>query len=62
VTTLVTSNRVRIERILFRVQASPEGLWYDQDQTEFVTLLKGAARIRFEGDNEPTVWLTVHHA
>ena len=29
-------------------QASPAGFWYDQDQHEWVSVLQGAARLRFE--------------
>jgi cupin 2 domain-containing protein len=39
---------VRIERIVSRGEASPEGFWYDQDEAEFVLLLAGAARLRFD--------------
>lgn len=38
---------VRIERIVSHGQASPAGFWYDQDKTEFVLLLAGAARLGF---------------
>lgn len=48
--TLLDAPRVRIERILSRGHASPEGFWYDQDESEWVVLLKGAARLRFEGE------------
>ena len=47
-TTLVESACVRIERIVSHGQASPEGFWYDQDEHEWVVVLKGAARLRFE--------------
>jgi cupin 2 domain-containing protein len=47
-TTLLTAPGVRIERIVSRGQASPEGFWYDQTQDEWVVVLKGAARLRFE--------------
>jgi cupin 2 domain-containing protein len=46
--TLATSATVRIERIVSLGHASPPGFWYDQDQSEFVVLLRGAARISFE--------------
>lgn len=46
--TLLTRGAVRIERIVSTGQASPPGFWYDQDETEFVVLLAGAARLRFE--------------
>ncbi len=42
-----TSN-LRIERIVSCGHASPEGFWYDQEQSEFVVLLKGSARLQFE--------------
>ena len=41
---------LRIERIVSLGHASPEGFWYDQDADEWVLLLKGAARLRFEGE------------
>ena len=48
VQTLLTAAQVRIERIVSHGHASPEGFWYDQDQHEWVIVLKGAARLRFE--------------
>src|SRR5262245_36641919 len=42
---------VRIERIVSRGHCSPAGYWYDQAETEWVMLVKGAARIRFEADD-----------
>src|SRR5262245_49466590 len=49
-TVLVSSQQVRIERIVSHGHASPGDFWYDQPQGEFVVLLKGAARLRFEGE------------
>lgn len=40
---------VRVERIVSRGHSSPEGFWYDQDRSEWVIVLKGRARLRFEG-------------
>ena len=48
VQTLVRAPDVRIERIISHGHASPEGFWYDQGQNEWVVVLKGAARLRFE--------------
>jgi cupin 2 domain-containing protein len=48
VQTLLTATSVRIERIVSHGHASPEGFWYDQDQDEWVVVLKGAARLQFE--------------
>jgi len=45
---LLAAANLRIERIVSHGHASPEGFWYDQDQHEWVVVLKGAARLRFE--------------
>jgi cupin 2 domain-containing protein len=50
VTTLLDDANVRIERIVSHGHASPEGFWYDQDQHEWVVVLKGAARLGFEDE------------
>lgn len=47
---LVHAKHIRIERIVSQGQASPEGFWYDQDQAEFVVLVQGAGRLRFENE------------
>jgi cupin 2 domain-containing protein len=49
-TTLLGAPNVRIERIVSHGHASPEGFWYDQDQHEWVMVLKGAAMLRFEDE------------
>ena len=54
ITTLLSSEHVRIERIVSRGHSSPDGFWYDQHQAEWVVVLKGAARLRFEGETSPT--------
>ncbi len=41
---------LRIERIVSTGQASPPGFWYDQPWDEWVMVLKGAARLKFEGE------------
>jgi len=48
--TLLNTPHVRIERIISHGQASPECFWYDQPTGEWVLLLEGAARLRFEGE------------
>ena len=47
-TILLEAANVRIERIVSHGHTSPEGFWFDQDQHEWVLLLKGAAKLRFE--------------
>jgi len=44
---LAGSGATRIERIVSHGQASPDSFWYDQEETEFVLVLAGAARLRF---------------
>ena len=61
---LVGSPDFRIERIVSTGQASPPGFWYDQPDDEFVVLLAGAARLRFEeGDRlldlAPGAWVEI---
>jgi cupin 2 domain-containing protein len=46
--TILESDQLRIERIVSLGQSSPEGFWYDQDQNEWVILLKGAAKLTVE--------------
>jgi cupin 2 domain-containing protein len=50
VTTVLSASSFRIERIVSRGHASPEGFWYDQPAHEWVLLVSGAARLRFEDE------------
>jgi cupin 2 domain-containing protein len=50
ITTVLDAADVRIERIVSHGHASPGGFWYDQDQHEWVVVLTGAARLRFEDE------------
>ena len=50
---LQAGDGIRIERIVSRGHASPEGFWYDQEDHEWVLLLKGAATLKFEGQQRP---------
>lgn len=43
---------VRIERVVSRGHTSPDGYWYDQDEDEWVWLLRGAARLEVELPHE----------
>ncbi|RLA20050.1 MAG: phosphoribosylaminoimidazole carboxylase [Gammaproteobacteria bacterium] len=49
---LMCNEAVRIERIVSKGQISPEGFWYDQEEEEFVLLLKGGAKLQFEGEEQ----------
>jgi cupin 2 domain-containing protein len=46
---LLSKSGFRIERIVSLGHTSPEGFWYDQETDEWVLLVKGAARLRFDG-------------
>ncbi len=50
---LAENKHVRLERIISTGHAGPEGVWYDQNEHEWVVVLKGAAKLLFEGDDEP---------
>ena len=61
---LLTRPGLRIERIISRGQASPPGFWYDQAEGEWVIVLAGAARLRFDDETEtrllgPGDWLDI---
>lgn len=47
---LVNNSNVRIKRIISKGHKSPENFWYDQDENEWVLLIKGSANIKFEND------------
>lgn len=49
---LARSETVRIERIISTGQTTPVDQWYDQDENEWVMVLKGRAEILFEADNQ----------
>ena len=45
---LAGEGSVRIERIVSRGQCSEAGFWYDQDESEYVCVLKGEAILEIE--------------
>ena len=61
---IVATGGVKIERILSQAHSSPPGFWYDQEESEWVILLRGSAGILFEGSDETIVlkpgdWLNI---
>jgi len=42
------TGHLRIVRLVSQGQASPDGFWYDQEEHEWVVLLKGSAVMSFE--------------
>lgn len=47
---LLTSPQIRIERIISKGHNSPKNFWYDQEQNEWILIIEGSAKIRFESD------------
>ena len=47
-TELLNADGVRIERIVSFGQSSPQGIWFDQEESEWVLLLEGSATLGFE--------------
>ncbi|MBN2161587.1 MAG: cupin domain-containing protein [Pontiellaceae bacterium] len=48
ISVLAENESVRIERIVSDGHASPEGFWYDQEESEWILLLSGSAVLEFE--------------
>jgi cupin 2 domain-containing protein len=46
--TILLSEHLRIERIISKGQKSEKDFWYDQDQHEWIVVIKGAARLQFQ--------------
>jgi cupin 2 domain-containing protein len=53
VETIIENRHVRIERIVSTGHVSPKDFWYDQNEAEWVVVLKGEARLLFDEDPEP---------
>lgn len=52
---IVSSENVRIERIVSKGHTSPESGWYDQEESEWVIVLQGAARLLFDDGREESL-------
>ena len=53
--TISSTDDVNIERIVSRGHASPEGFWYDQEDNEFVLVVKGSAGLKLENEDDIVV-------
>lgn len=61
---LVHAGGARIERIISKGHTTPSGAWYDQDTIEWVMVVQGRARLRFEEDDsvlsmQAGDWITI---
>lgn len=52
---IITTENVRIERIISHGHSSPEQGWYDQDENEWVMVLEGQGVIEFEDERVVTL-------
>ena len=48
---LLKTENIRIEKIVSSGQTSPKDFWYDQDENEFVIVLKGEAILEIKQNN-----------
>lgn len=53
--TISSTDDVKIERIVSRGHASPEGCWYDQEDNEFVLVVRGSAGLKLENEDDIVV-------
>ncbi len=44
---IIDSESVKLERLVSFGHPTPEGFWYDQQQTEWVALIKGEAELAY---------------
>ena len=49
---LAQNEKIKIERIVSKGHTSPDVGWYDQEQSEWVMVLKGGATIGFEDNDD----------
>jgi cupin 2 domain-containing protein len=46
---LFENGSIKIQRIVSESYSSPAGFWYDQDEDEWVVVVRGEATLEFEG-------------
>ena len=46
--TIICTQSIKIERIISKGHKSKPDFWYDQEQSEWILILKGEARLQFE--------------
>jgi cupin 2 domain-containing protein len=45
---ILLSEHLKIERIISKGQKSAKDFWYDQDENEWIVVIKGEARLQFQ--------------
>jgi len=56
-TLVMATPHVRVERVVSTGQTSPPGQFFDQDWAEWVLVLEGSAKLRFESEDEARILL-----
>lgn len=51
--TIAEGGKFRLERIISECHTTKEGYWYDQEETEFVMVVRGRAELMFKGVETP---------
>ncbi len=49
---IILTDKIRIERIISKGQTSPENFWYDQEENEWVIVIKGKAKLKIIDEDE----------
>ena len=49
---ILKTENIKVERIVSKGHSSPDNFWYDQEENEWVILLKGSAGLLFEEDGK----------
>lgn len=52
---LLSARGIRLERIVSQGQSSPVDFWYEQDEAEWVVVLRGRAHLAIEGEKHDRV-------
>ena len=52
---IIKTENLKVERIVSKGHSSPDNGWYDQEENEWVILLKGNASLLFERDDKAVV-------
>jgi cupin 2 domain-containing protein len=49
---IISTDKIRIERIISKGQTSPENFWYDQEENEWVIVIKGKSKLKIIDEDE----------
>ena len=52
---ILKTENIKVERIVSKGQSSKDDHWYDQEENEWIILLKGTAGLLFEGHEKAVI-------